>query len=59
MKTNISTVKDDIPAKILIKEFGPELSEPMAHILNSMIESGIYPNSWNLELVTPVAKNTP
>ena len=58
MKTNTSTVKDDIPAKIL-KEFAPELSEPMAHILNSMVESGIYPNCWKLEIVTPVAKKYP
>ena len=58
MKTNTSTVKDNIPAKIL-KEFAPELSEPMAHILNSMVESGIYPNCWKLEIVTPVAKKYP
>ena len=37
IKTNTSTVKDDIPAK-LIKEFAPELSAPLADILNCMVE---------------------
>ena len=58
IKTNKSTVKDDIPAK-LIKEFAPELSEPMADILNCMVRRGEFPDIWKLEMVTPVAKKYP
>ena len=43
----------------LFKEFAPELAEPMAHILNSMIARGEYPNCWKLEMVTPAAKKYP
>ena len=35
IKTNTATVKDDIPARI-IKEFAPELSAPMADIIDCM-----------------------
>ena len=58
IKTNTSTVKDDIPAK-LIKEFAPELSAPLADILNCMVIRGEYPDVWKLEMVTPVAKVYP
>ena len=58
IKTNISTVKDDIPAKLL-KEFAPELAEPMAHILNSMITRGEYPDCWKLEMFTTATKKYP
>ena len=40
IKTNTSTVKNDIPAKI-IKEFACELSEPFADILTCMVTGGI------------------
>ena len=58
IKTNTSTVKDDIPAK-LIKEFSPELSEPLSDIINCMVSRGEYPNCWKLEMVTPAAKKYP
>ena len=58
IKTNTATVKDDIPAKV-IKEFAPELSEPLANILNCMVENGEFPNLWKLEMVTPAAKIHP
>ena len=58
IKTNTSTVKDDIPSK-LIKEFAPELSAPLADILNCMVRRGEYPNIWKLEMVTPVPKVYP
>ena len=35
IKTNTATVKDYIPARI-IKEFAPELSAPMADIIDCM-----------------------
>ena len=58
IKTNTATVKGDIPAKI-IKEFAPELSGPLADLLNCMVLKGEYPNIWKLEMVTPVAKVHP
>ena len=58
IKTNTSTVKGDIPAKI-IKEFACELSDPFTDILNCMVERGEYPNIWKLEMVTPAPKVYP
>ena len=58
MKTHTSTVKDDIPAKLL-KEFAPELSDPLAHIMNSMLTRGEYPICWKLEMVTPAPNRYP
>ena len=58
IKTNTSTVKGDIPAK-LIKEFAPELSDPLSNILNCMVSRGEFPYIWKLEMVTPAAKVHP
>ena len=58
MKTKSSTVLNDIPMK-LIKEFGVELSYPLANILNRGIASGEYPHIWKFEIVTPVPKVFP
>ena len=58
IKTNTSTVKGDLPAKIN-KEFACELSEPLTNILNCMVERGEYPNIWKLEMVTPAPKVYP
>ena len=58
IKTNTATVKDDVPAKI-IKEFAPELSTPLVDIINCMVRRGEYPNTWKLEMVTPVPKIYP
>jgi hypothetical protein len=58
IKTNTSTVKDDIPAKI-IKEFAPELSAPLADILDCMVRRGEYNNIWKIEMVTPAPKVYP
>ena len=58
IKTNTSTVKDDVPAKI-IKEFAPELSTPMADIISCMVSRGEFPNIWKLEMVSPAPKKYP
>ena len=58
IKTNTSTVKGDIPAKI-IKEFAPELSAPLANVIECMVRRGEYPHIWKLEMVTPAAKVFP
>ena len=42
-----------------MKEFAPELSGPLADILNCMVEKGEFPNLWKLEMVTPVPKIYP
>ena len=54
IKTSTSTVKDDIPAKV-IKEFACELAAPLADIINSMVRLGEFPNIWQIEIVSPVS----
>ena len=58
IKTNTATVKDDIPARI-IKEFAPELSDPLADIITCMVSRGEFPNIWKLEMVTAALKVFP
>ena len=58
IKINTSTVKNDIPAKVL-REFACELSAPLAYIINTMVRLGEYPNIWKIETVTPVLKTYP
>ena len=58
MKTGKSTVKGDIPTKI-IKMFGYELSFPLSNIFTRCCTAGEYPNIWKIEMVTPVPKKFP
>ena len=58
MNSKKATVKNDIPMSI-IKEFGVELSEPLAHILDFGMEVGQYPEIWKFETITPVPKVYP
>ena len=58
MKTKASTIPNDIPMKI-IKEFGVELSFPLADIINRGISFGEYPDIFKTEIVTPVPKEKP
>ena len=58
MNKKAATVDGDIPMK-LISEFSVEIAFPLSHIINSCIESGIYPQLWKLEHVTPVPKVFP
>ena len=51
-------MKDDIPAKV-IKEFAPELAEPLADVINCMVKRGEFPDIWKLEMVTPAPKVHP
>ena len=53
-----ATVPDDIPMKV-IAEFSVEFAFPLAHIINSCIEQGVYPDLWKKEFVTPVPKVFP
>ena len=58
MKKKSSTVPGDIPWKI-ISEFAVELAEPLSNIYNSSTLSGVWPNIWKFEYVTPVPKVFP
>ena len=58
IKTNTSTVYDDIPAKV-IKEFACEIATPLTDVINSMVSLGQYPNIWKVEIVSPVPKSYP
>ena len=53
-----ATVKNDIPMKLLF-QFSNDISIPLCHIINSMFESGDYPNLWKNEFITPIPKVFP
>ena len=58
IKTNKATVEGDIPAEI-IKKFAAYLCEPLTHILNTCLSSGVYPRIFKYETCTPVPKVRP
>ena len=58
MNKQAAAVPGDLPMRI-IAEFCDELSRPLAHLINSCLSLGIYPNIWKLEYVTPVPKVLP
>ena len=58
IKTNTSTVKNDMPAK-LVKRFAKHLCIPFSHIMNSQFSQGQYADLWKIENVTPVPKTSP
>ena len=58
MNKKAATIKNDIPIK-LIKEFSVELSTPLAHIFNSCLENGLYPDIYKSESITPAPKKFP
>ena len=53
IKTNKSTIINDIPAKI-IKEFAVDLAEPLSFLINNIMRNGQYPKLYKFERVTPV-----
>ena len=50
--------RGDIPPKVL-KEFSHQLTVPITDIINSSIRNGVWPDMWEIENVTPVAKIYP
>ena len=52
-----ATIFDDLPMK-LISLFSQYLSNPSCNIINSIFETGSYPEIWKRELITPVKKYT-
>lgn len=55
MKRTKSVLPTDIPYK-LRQEFAVELATPLTNIFNACLESGIYPDVWKFECITPVPK---
>ena len=51
-------VKDDIPARVL-KEFSTQVAAPLTDIINTCITRGEWPDSWKLEVATPIPKEYP
>ena len=58
MNRKAATIANDIPMK-LICEFSVELATPLAFVINSCINQGVYPSMWKVESVTPVPKVFP
>ena len=52
------SVPHDIPLKI-VKEFLPELSDPIHHLYSSCITEGTFPSSWKIEYMMPLPKVFP
>ena len=52
------SVPHDIPLKI-VKEFLPELSDPIHHLYSSCIMEGTFPSSWKIEYMMPLPKVFP
>ena len=52
------SVPNDIPIKIL-KEFLPELSEPIHDLYSSCVAEGVFPSGWKIEYMLPMPKVFP
>lgn len=53
-----ATGPDKIPSRIL-NEFAFELAEPVTHIFNVSLSSGIFPHSWKRSEIIPIPKIQP
>ena len=53
-----SLVPGDLPVK-LVKEFTPELANPVTRIYNRITETGEYPRQWVVEYQLAIPKVTP
>ena len=58
LNSKSATVLGDLPMKI-INLFSRELSSPLCNVINTMLLTGIYPDMWKRELITPVPKCYP
>ena len=58
IKTNRATIPGDIPAKI-VKTCSSTLCIPMTHMINHSISTGLWPDIYKTELITPVGKKLP
>ena len=58
MNKKAATIPGDMPMK-LFAEFSVEIAFPVAHTIDACLKSGVYPNLFKHELVTPVPKVYP
>ncbi|XP_042875153.1 uncharacterized protein LOC122255263 [Penaeus japonicus] len=58
LRANKASPPGSLPKKLL-HEFAYEISEPLTHVINSSIESGIFPRRWKGATITPLAKKNP
>ena len=58
MNKKAATVPGDLPMR-LISEFSVEIASPLADIITSCFISGVYPDLFKVEHVTPVPKIYP
>ena len=58
VKTNKSTLPGDIPAQI-VKNCSQALCIPMSHMINHSIKTGMWPDSYKFETITPIGKQHP
>jgi len=58
VKTNKATLPGDIPARI-VKRSSNALSAPMAHMIKHSIKTGAWPDSYKMEIITPIGKTVP
>ena len=58
MNKKAATIPGDMPIKLIV-EFSVEIAFPLAHIIDACLKSGVYPNLFKHELVTPVPKIYP
>ena len=56
MKSSNSCGTDGLTMK-LVKLAGPSIVEPLLHIINRSITSGIFPNIWKVGCITPLYKD--
>ena len=54
-KTTNSQVPRDLPKKIL-KEFSPELSDPLCNIFQNILKTSQWPPTWKTEYGVPIKK---
>ena len=58
IKTNKATIPGDIPAKVL-KRYSEHFCVPLADIINTCIKTGVWPDRYKKEIITPIAKVSP
>ena len=50
-----SGVPNDLP-KVITQEFSPELSRPVCRIIRNIVKTGVWPQQWKLEYISPLGK---
>ena len=58
IKTNKATIPGDIPAKVF-KRYSKYFCVPLADIINASIQTGVWPDRYKKEIITPIAKVSP